>query len=74
MSVFTGLARSEDRIALVVRMLGHADEDIQSEVLRDFVTKLLRRAEQVADDWLQNEIAECLRGAEARRAVKQRYR
>lgn len=72
MGVFTRLARSEDRIALVVRMLGHADEDIQSEVLREFVTNLLRRAEQVADDWLRNEIAECLRGAAARRALKRR--
>jgi hypothetical protein len=67
--LFDGGAKGDDRIKMVVRMLGYHEDEVQSEVMRHVASELLSKAEREADRWLQNEISECLRGESARRVL-----
>ena len=64
MSLFDGNHKGDERIRMVLLMLGEDPTASDSSV--EFAARLLSKAEHQAERWLQNEIYEVLRGRAAR--------
>lgn len=65
-ALFDGTIRGEDRIRYVESMMGCAPGCGP----RDFIDRLLSKAEYRAHRWLLEEIAECMRGEAAHRYLE----
>lgn len=63
-ALFDGTLSGEERIEMVARLMGYAGA---TDAPRDFMERLLSKAEREAQRWLVSEIAECARGEAARR-------
>jgi hypothetical protein len=74
MGLFDGGAKGDDRIRMIIDMLGHHPDEFQSEVMHHFASDLLGKAEREAERWLTNEISECMRGEAAAKVLRRRSR
>lgn len=74
MGLFDGGANGDDRIKMVIAMLGRHPDEFESEVTLHFASELLAKAERHALHWLQYEISEAMRGATARRVLRKYQR
>lgn len=62
--LFDGSLKSNERLEMVARMMGYAGAH---DAPKDFMERLLIKAERHARDWLVREISECAMGERARR-------
>lgn len=71
--LFNGSAKGEDRLRLVIKMMGHPPEDFDSEVVQEIAKDFLNKAEHAAAGRLQAILADYALGVAARKYLKPKY-